>query len=129
MLKILTVSVALLSGALVGLGVGGGGIAIIYMTAILAISQSTAQAINLTMYVAAGIAAMSYHARNAAIDLPFVIPAAIGGALAATPSAMLAARLPPDILRRIFGIVMIISALPILFKLIPRTKSRGTHKN
>lgn len=117
------IMIALLSGALVGAGIGGGGIAVIYLTAALSLPQSAAQEINLAMYVAAGTAAMSYHIRKSPIDKATVLPSAAAGMLTAYPASLLAAELSPDILRRIFGGIMIISALPILLKLRKNTKS------
>lgn len=108
---ILDMLAALLSAALAGLGVGSGGLLVIYLTLIAGIDQHMAQGINLLFFLFSGGAALSVHLTHrrlcpGAILLLTVF--GIGGSFLGTALAHL---LPPLLLRRLFGGMLVFSGL------------------
>ena len=108
---ILDMLAALLSAALAGLGVGSGGLLVIYLTLIAGIDQHMAQGINLLFFLFSGGAALSVHLTHrrlcpGAILLLTVF--GIGGSFLGTALARL---LPPLLLRRLFGGMLVFSGL------------------
>ena len=102
---------AFLSAALAGLGVGSGGLLVIYLTLVAGIDQHMAQGINLLFFLFSGGAALSVHLTHrrlcpGAILLLTVF--GIGGSFLGTALARL---LPPLLLRRLFGGMLVFSGL------------------
>lgn len=60
--------IGILSGIVTGLGMGGGSILILILTAFLAVEQHTAQAANLIFFIPTSIAAIIVHFKNKNVD-------------------------------------------------------------
>ena len=80
---LLDILASLFSAALAGLGVGSGGLLVIYLTLIAGIDQQTAQGINLLFFLPTALSALILHAKQGFLDKPTL--------KAAIPSAVLAA--------------------------------------
>ena len=98
----------LIIGALSGLGVGGAGLLVIYLTAFRDIPQKAAQGINLYFFIFASASAMIIHnmkrkidKKNAVLSLLTGIPAAYLGCIASSAAQ-------PELLRKVFGGMLII---------------------
>lgn len=105
----------LICGVLSGLGIGGGTLLMVYMTAVEGIAQTTAQGINLLYFMPTALCALILHAKNRLIALKTVFPAAIAGCLCAVGTALLATRIDVELLRRLFGGFLLIVGLNELF--------------
>lgn len=115
----LAVGVAL--GFLSGLGVGGGSLLVLWLTAVLAMEQRSAQGINLLFFLPAAVCACFFHLRRKALPWRTVLPAAAAGCVFAALTAWLAAKIETDLLRKLFGGLLILTGLSELFR---RTKKR-----
>ncbi len=103
-------------GALSGMGVGGAGLLIIYLTAFRGISQQDAQGINLYFFIFASAAAMFVHAAKRNIDYKRVVFCLITGIPAAYLGCMTAASVSPELLRRIFGGMLVLTGMSVFLK-------------
>ena len=93
----------LVCGVLSGLGIGGGTLLMVWMSAVCGMEQRLAQGINLLFFLPAAACALIFHAKNRLIRWEFVLPAALTGAAAAALTAWLTAGLDTALLRRLFG--------------------------
>ena len=88
MLTLLAAAAAgLVCGVLSGFGIGGGSLLMVWMTAVCAVGQKTAQGINLLYFLPTAAAALIFHAKNRLIDWRAVLPAAAAGCATAEQPA------------------------------------------
>lgn len=104
----MTPIISALIAVLVGLGVGSGGLFIIYLTAALSIEQLTAQGLNLLFFLAASAGGIAVHLFCRRVRLSLFLPFALFAVPGAILGAYIAGLVPGDILRRIFGGFMIV---------------------
>lgn len=110
-------AVGLACGVLSGFGIGGGSLLMVWLTAALSLEQTTAQGINLLYFLPTSLGALIFHIRNKKICWQAVIPAAVGGTIAAALSATLAVGLDVGLLRKLFGgFLLAVGALEIFRK-------------
>lgn len=111
---------ALLAGALAGaagaMGLGGGGVLLIYLTVFAGMEQLTAQGVNLLFFLPCALLALLLHAGTGLIRWKTALPCAAFGLLGALGGSLLAGRLGGDILSRIFAAGLILLGLMELFK-------------
>ncbi len=102
---------AILAALLSGLGVGSGGLLVIYLTLIAGIEQRAAQGINLLFFLCAGGAALSVHAARRRLYPILILVSALAGIGGSLLGSTLAGLLPSSLLRRIFGGMLVLSGL------------------
>lgn len=112
----LAVVAGILCGVLSGFGIGGGSLLMVWMTAVAAIDQKTAQGINLLYFIPTAIASLIFHVKNKMICWRVVIPAALFGCVAAGITAWISASLDISLLRKLFGGYLLIIGCIELFK-------------
>jgi uncharacterized membrane protein YfcA len=100
---------AFFMGALSGMGIGGGGLLVIYLTLIRGAEQINAQGINLYFFVFASIAALFIHCRKRRIDYSLVLLLSAFGMPVSLFGGLLASVTDPYLLRKIFGVMLIIA--------------------
>ena len=105
----------LVCGVLSGLGIGGGTLLMVYMTAINGMEQTTAQGINLLYFLPTAACALFLHAKNRLLHLRTILPAAIVGSVCAVGTALLATTIDTELLRRLFGGFLLLVGLKELF--------------
>ncbi len=105
----------LLCGTLSGLGVGGGTLLMVWLTAIMGMEQQMAQGINLLYFLPTAILALIFHIRNRLICWRIVLPAAVAGCLTAACTAWLSTQMETALLRRLFGIFLLLIGICELF--------------
>ena len=104
----------LLCGVLSGFGIGGGSLLMVWMTAVAALDQKTAQGINLLYFLPTSVGALIFHIKNNMICWKAVVPAALGGCTAAALTAWLSAGMDVGLLRKLFGgFLLVIGALEL----------------
>ena len=108
---ILNVAVAFLLALLAGLGVGSGGLYVIFLSEVLGISHHIATSANLLFFVAAMLSAVVLHIRKGRLDYPFLLQIILFGAPGAYLGALLAGLLPASVLRIVLGIFLILSGV------------------
>ena len=116
--------VGLVCGALSGIGVGGGTLLMVWLTAIGDVVQTEAQGINLLYFLPTALCAVLLHAKNRLVDWKTAVPAALAGCVTAVGGALLATWLDAGILRKCFGGFLLLVACNELF--FKRRKSKGT---
>lgn len=119
----LFVSTAL--GFLSGLGIGGGSLLILWLTMVLNMPQETARSINLLFFLPAAVIACIFRVRQGSLSLRKVFPAILAGTLAAAAASFLGVITHPDILKKPFGILLLLTAVRELFY---RPKSESPHR-
>lgn len=102
---------AFLSAALAGLGVGSGGLLVIYLTLVAGIDQHMAQGINLLFFLFSGGAALSVHLTHRHLCPGAILLLTVFGIGGSFLGASLARLLPPLLLRRLFGGMLVFSGL------------------
>ena len=105
-----------LLGFLSGLGVGGGSLLVVWLTAVLAAEPRLAQGMNLLFFLPAALCACFFHIRRKKLPWSLVLPAAGAGCLTAALGAFLAGRMDTDLLRRLFGGLLLLTGLSELFR-------------
>lgn len=115
MSALLAGAAGLVCGVLSGLGIGGGTLLMVWMTAVMQIGQKTAQGINLLYFLPTAACALFFHIKNRLIHWRIVIPAAIAGCASAAGAAILATAMDTGLLRKLFGGFLILVALTELF--------------
>ncbi len=113
-------------GVLAGLGVGSGGLLIIYLTSFLSVSQLDAQAINLVFFVFSAGASLLWHYTHRKTDAKALALITAGGGVGAYIGSYLAKMTDPSLLSSLFGVMLIISGIVTLAS---TAKARKKRKN
>ncbi|MGM9522978.1 MAG: TSUP family transporter [Faecousia sp.] len=105
----------LVCGVFSGLGIGGGTLLMVWMTAVMDMEQRMAQGINLLYFLPTAACALIFHIKNRLIRWRVVIPAVIAGCLTAAGAALLATAIDASLLRKLFGGFLILVGLNEIF--------------
>jgi uncharacterized membrane protein YfcA len=108
--------VALLVGVLAGLGVGSGGILILYLTAVNGLGQLAAQGLNLSTFVFALAAALIVHLHRRRLSLPILLFILLFGAAGALAGSLLARVIDASLLRILLGMLLLLMGTVALFR-------------
>ena len=95
-------AVAVLSG----MGVGSGGLLVVYLTLAGGIAQPAAQALNLFFFIFAAGASTAVNIRRRNIAWGCVVLLGAGGVIGAVAGSALAAVIKPRVLRMLFGLML-----------------------
>jgi len=95
--------VGLITGILSGFGIGGGTLLMLYLTGVSGTGQFAAAGINLLYFIFCAPAALVSHIKNKLITPRVVIVCIIAGALTSVAAAVAAGWMDTDVLRRMFG--------------------------
>lgn len=102
-------------GFLGGIGVGGGSLLILWLTAVLGMEHSIARNINLLFFLPCAAVATFFRWRQGGLDLRKVLPAILCGCVAAFFFSRLSTRLDTALLQKIFGGLLLLTGLRELF--------------
>lgn len=103
------------SGVLGAMGLGGGGVLIIYLTLFENIEQSLAQGINLIFFIPGALIAFFYYIKKRMIKFKIVLPAAITGIIGAFLGSYLSNLVNGFILSKIFGTMLLVMGIKQIF--------------
>ncbi len=117
---ILDFLVTFLVAALAGLGVGSGGLLLIYLTLVREVEQLTSQGINLAFFIFAALASFFVNMRKKRIDPHTLIFITVFGVLGVAIGTAILPYIPPQIARKMLGVILILMSLFTLF--FPRVK-------
>ena len=109
------------AGILSAWGVGGGTLLLLSMTLLLGVEQRTAQAVNLLFFLPTAASALVCHAKSGCLDKPTLRSAIPWAVTAAVAGAWIATAVDPEMLRRPFGVYLLLSGVSLVW---PR---RGKH--
>ena len=119
---------AFLCALLSGLGVGGGGIFIVFLNLFSDLPQLTAQGINLLFFLFSSGSAVCVHLRHRTIYGTAVLTMAAFGIIGSLLGLFLARILSEQILRKIFGMLLVVSGILTLQKKEERNLSESIRK-
>lgn len=105
----------LISGILGAMGMGGGGVLIIYLTLIAGMDQRAAQGINLLLFIPCALLALFCYLRKGLVDIRTALTAAAAGLVGALGGVFLSGWLDVLWLRHIFGVMLLLIGLRELF--------------
>ena len=106
--------ISLFIAILSGMGVGGGGLLVIYLTVFEDIEQIIAQGLNLCFFIAVAIASTVYNIKNKKIVWRTTVTLSISGAVFSFLGAWMAGAINPGILQKIFGMMLILGGVSSL---------------
>ena len=108
---IVTLIIAILSG----MGVGGGGLLVIYLTLFEDAEQLIAQGANLAFFIIAATASTVFNAKKNKIQWKITLVISAVGIVFAYFGALLASSIDPSLLQKIFGGMLIAGGVSSLF--------------
>lgn len=117
-MKWLSFAIGIATGIISGFGIGGGSLLVLYLTAVLGVAQYTAGGINLLYFIGCAPAALIGHIKQHNVDKNAVLWCALAGVATAIPFSFLASAIDTDLLRRLFGVILLYVGIKEL-----RTKS------
>ena len=107
--------IATLAAVLQGLGIGSSGTLVIYLTMWAGREQIFAQGVNLIFFIFSALAALIFHVRKRKIYWSALLCLTLFGILGSAVGALLLKLFDPDLVRKIFGGMLVISGLLGLF--------------
>lgn len=118
MTVVLDIMVAIAAATLAGMGVGGGGLLVLYLTLIKNTEQFTAQEINLLFFLCAASASMILHWKKRTFLPSVVLLFGLSGTLSSLVGYYTASTLQPQRLQTFFGYFLIFSGLYTLWEIL-----------
>ncbi len=107
--------VGTLLGFLSGLGIGGGSLLIIWLTAVLHTDPLTARSINLLFFLPSALVACALRIRQGSLKIRPLLPAILSGCAAAALFSWVSTVLDVQLLKKLFGILLLIAGARELF--------------
>ena len=107
-MTLLTMIAAFLTGLLASLGVGGGMVLIIWLTAVMGMSQLEAQGINLLFFLPIALLSVMIHRKNGLISFKELVPSVLSGILGAAAGSFAAKLMGSVILGKIFAVFILV---------------------
>ncbi len=111
-----------LIGILTGMGVGSGGLFILYLTLFAGVPQLAAQGLNLHFFIYSTAAAMLVHARTGTLPLRRLAYICALGSLGCVGGALFAQSIDGGILRTLLALLLIFSGATTLLAPTKRTQ-------
>ena len=96
------------AGLIGALGLGGGGVLVMFLTVFAGVGQLKAQGINLLFFIPVGLFALYFHIRAKLVIWRVALPAIAAGLIGAFLGALLTGLLGADVVRVIFGIMLLV---------------------
>lgn len=109
MTNLIIQSIAGFVSALLGaLGMGGGGVLLIYLTCLAQISQTKAQGINLLFFIPVAITALILHCKNKLVNYKMAIVGVLTGAVGVFAGFVIARQMGDQILSKVFAVFLLV---------------------
>jgi uncharacterized membrane protein YfcA len=104
-------------GFLSGIGVGGGGLLMLWLTLILGMEHTQARIINLLFFIPSAVIASVFRWKQGNLDFKKVLPAIISGCIAAGLFSIFSEKIDVTILKKLFGFLLLITGIrELLYK-------------
>lgn len=116
----LSIVVGLFSGIAAALGLGGGFVLLVYLTAIAGVDQLQAQGTNLLFFLPIAIVSLILHFKNHLIEKKPLLPAILFGIVGVAAGAVLAFWIPTYWLQKLFAVLVLIVGVKELFRKKPQ---------
>lgn len=105
----------IISAIISSMGLGGGGVLILYLTLFKDTKQLTAQGKNLFFFIPCSIVSLFIYQKSGLIKIKNVLPMIIGGIIGAIAGNFFIKNIPDKLLKMIFSIFLIFSGLSTVF--------------
>jgi uncharacterized membrane protein YfcA len=115
MLDFFTLPVAAILGFLAGLGVGGGSLLMVWLTAIVGMEHPQARVINLIFFLPSALIATLFHHRQGTLKIKKVLPAILLGCASAALFSFIGNKINTDLLKKCFGGLLLFTGARELF--------------
>ncbi len=102
-------------GFLAGLGIGGGSLLVLWLTLMVGLPQNMARCINLMFFIPAALCACFFRWKQGQLPLKKIWLAMALGCLFAFSFSLLEGRLDTEILKKLFGLLLVFTGLRELF--------------
>lgn len=102
------------SGFIGALGLGGGGVLLMYLTLFTDMSQQTAGGVNLLFFLPVGLMAIIIYIIKKQIEWKTVFKMWLGGAVGVVFGTFLSSRVDTDLLSKIFAAALIVFGIYLL---------------
>ncbi|NLT58566.1 MAG: sulfite exporter TauE/SafE family protein [Clostridiales bacterium] len=113
--KLILVALGALVGVLSGMGVGGGSLLIVLLSAFMQVEQPVAQGINLLYFLPTAAVAVGIHLKKGNIEKKTAAYGSAAGLLTALAGSLLAGRLEAALLKKLFAGLIFAAGLSELF--------------
>lgn len=113
---IFDVIISFVLAALSGLGVGGGGLFVIFLAIFTDTPQLIAQGMNLLFFIFSASSSLIIHLTHRKIYVSLIFVLILSGALGAIFGTFVSQKIDPNILRKIFGAMLVITGIFTLKK-------------
>ncbi len=111
-----------------GMGLGGGGLLVIYLTLVVDTPQIIAQGANLAFFIVAASFSTLYNAIKKQIKWKITLTMSASGIILAYLGIVLAGEIEPDLLQKIFGGMLIFGGIASLLHPLFSKKANGYEK-
>lgn len=108
---VIDIAASVIMGALAGMGIGGGGLLVIYLTLVKNYPQIDAQAVNLIFFVFAVTASLFIHSKKRTLDIRLISIFAVTGIVGSLTGTFIAEKIPSEITRKLFGLMLCLSGI------------------
>ena len=122
---LLAVLIGAVTGILSGMGIGGGTLLVLYLTAVLDTAQNAAAGINLLYFLGCAPSSLVLHIREHRIRWNVALWTATSGAVTALAASLLAPDPTPDWLRRGFGVLLLFIGFREVWQVFHDEKKSG----
>lgn len=102
-------------GIMSGMGIGGGSLLILWLNAFTAFSHTDIRILNLLFFLPAAAISSIIHWRKGDLNIRKIIPAVVAGCISAAVFSFISQHLDADLLKTLFGILLLIAGLRELF--------------
>lgn len=113
---VILIMVGILSGICAALGIGGGFVLLIYLTAVLSTNQLEAQLMNLVFFIPIAIISLIIHIRHKLVVKKIAFKAIITGSIGAVLGVFVATVLDAKLLSKLFAFFILIIGIHQLFE-------------
>lgn len=120
--------IGIISGMVTAIGMGGGTVLILFLSIFLDVEQHIAQATNVIFFIPAAISAIAVGLKNKNINLKIGISICLWGMLGAFIGAYISAKMNVNMLRKSFGIFLILIAIYQTYEYIKEKKRHNSIK-
>ena len=122
--SVIAAVVAFFIAILSGLGIGSGGLFVIWLTAVYGVNSAQARGMNLLFFAFSASAALLFHFIKGRADLMLILKLAVFSVIGTLAGTWAAQYVSATLLRRLFGLFLVISGGYSLFNRLPFRKPR-----
>ena len=110
-----SVAVGVILGFLSGLGTGGGSLLVLWLTMVLQMDPLTARSVNLLFYIPSALVSILIRGKSEGFSVKLILPAVIAGCIAAGIFSFISGGMDMQLLRKFFGILLLLIGCKELF--------------